>query len=470
MIDRSTIVARLREIAALLQAKGGNRYKVRAYTRGARALEASKMPLEELVEDGKLEDLPGIGAGLAGAIGELYRTGTTGLLEKLRAGEPLKIDTKSKPTKVRLYDGLLLAESLIQDLRAVRGVSNVVLTGPVAEAEELSPSLDLMITTDDPNAVIEHASFGAIEEANDEHCLLRLADGTRIDLHFGEAPVVGANPGLVTIDDIRGFTHCHSTWSDGKNTIEEMARAAAARGAKFITITDHSKNAFYAGGLDVDRLREQGDEIAEVQERLDEEGIGIRLLRGTEADILADGQIDFPDGILEQLDVVIASIHNRYKQDEEKMTQRVLRAMRWPGFKIWGHPLGRLVPSRPPIPLRVEEVLDAIAEAGNGAIEINGDPYRMDLEPKWAARARERGLKFVLSVDAHSTGNLDFLRTAVALARRAGIEEAEVLNARPPTAFLRAVKPRTDKPCYEPEEEDGTDRAQRPRRPRLHAS
>ncbi|MDF2692804.1 MAG: hypothetical protein K0S65_1187, partial [Labilithrix sp.] len=224
-------------------------------------------------------------------------------------------------------------------------------------------------------------------------------------------------------------------WSDGKHGVEEMARAAEARGAKFITITDHSKSAHYAGGLDVDRLLRQWEEIDEVQER-----VGIRILKGTESDILADGALDWPDAILERFDVVIASIHNRYRQEEEAMTQRLLRAMRLPVFKIWGHPLGRLVTTRPPVPCRVEEVLDALAESP-GAIEINGDPRRLDLEPCWARAARERGIRFVLSVDAHSTRELDNLRYAVGLARRAGLRRADVLNARGATAFERLVRP-----------------------------
>jgi DNA polymerase (family X) len=240
---------------------------------------------------------------------------------------------------------------------------------------------------------------------------------------------------LVSESDVRGFTHCHSTWSDGKHSILQMARAAEKRGASFITITDHSSNAHYAGGLDVERLERQWEEIDEVQEQ-----VTIKILRGTEADILADGAIDWPDRILERLDVVIASIHNRYRQDEAKMTERVLRAMRHPLFKIWGHPMGRLVTSRPPIPLRVEEVLDAIAES-RGAIEINGDPYRLDIEPKWARAARARGIPFVLSVDAHSMRELDNVRYAAGLARRAGIHREEVLNTRSASSFLKAVRP-----------------------------
>ena len=240
---------------------------------------------------------------------------------------------------------------------------------------------------------------------------------------------------LVRLEDLRGFVHCHTTWSDGKDSVEAMARAAKERGASYLTITDHSASAHYARGLDAERLRRQFDEIDEAAAK-----IGILLLKGTEADILADGALDFPDAIAERLDVVIASIHQRHKQDEAAMTARLLRAMRAPLFKIWGHPLGRLVTSRPPIPCRVEEVLDALA-ASRGAIEINGDPHRLDLEPRWSRLARERGLRFVLSVDAHAIGELGNARYAVALARRAGLRREDVLNTLAPADFARAVRP-----------------------------
>jgi DNA polymerase (family X) len=236
-------------------------------------------------------------------------------------------------------------------------------------------------------------------------------------------------------EDLTGFVHCHTTWSDGKNSVEEMARTAASLGARYLTITDHSASAHYAGGLDLDRLKRQWDEIAAVQER-----VSIKILRGTEADILADGALDWPDSILEELDIVIASIHQRYRQDEAKMTERVLRAIRHPIFKIWGHPMGRLVPSRPPIPLRVEEVLDALAEQ-RAAIEINGDPHRLDMEPAIARAARARKIPFVLSVDAHSTSNFEFIDYAVGLARRAGLRTTDVLTTLPAEEFAARVRP-----------------------------
>ncbi|PYN12441.1 MAG: DNA polymerase/3'-5' exonuclease PolX [Candidatus Rokuibacteriota bacterium] len=253
-----------------------------------------------------------------------------------------------------------------------------------------------------------------------------------------EAAMTGALPtDLVTEADIRGFVHCHTVYSDGRHTVAQMAKAADALGMEYLTITDHSRSAAYAGGLSVDRLEAQWEEIARVQET-----VAVRLLRGTESDILADGGLDYPDAVLERLDVIIASIHRRHRMDASQMTQRLVRAMELPVFKIWGHALGRLILSRPPVECRVEEVLDAVA-ASRAAVEINGDPKRLDLAPRWLRAARERGIRFVVSTDAHAVAELANLRYGVAMARRGWIGRNEVLNTLPADAFVRAVAPVT---------------------------
>ena len=251
-----------------------------------------------------------------------------------------------------------------------------------------------------------------------------------------EAALSGDLPAdLVTAADITGLVHCHTVYSDGQHTVEQMARAADVLGMKYMTITDHSPSAAYAGGLTVDRLKAQWDEIARVQET-----VSVRLLRGTESDILADGSLDYSDSILEQLDVVIASIHRRHRMDASQMTERLTRAMALPCFKIWGHALGRLISSRPPIECRVEEVLD-VAAASRAAVEINGDPRRLDLAPRWLRAARERGLRFVVSTDAHSMAELGNVRYGVAMARRGWVRRGEVLNTATAQEFARSVAP-----------------------------
>lgn len=250
-----------------------------------------------------------------------------------------------------------------------------------------------------------------------------------------EAAAQGTLPRLIELDDIRGMTHCHTVYSDGRNSIEEMALAAEAMGMTYLTITDHSPSAYYARGVGIDRLRAQWDEIARVQER-----VKIKLLKGTESDILADGSLDYPDHYLEQFDIVIASVHSRHKMDGGQMTERLLRALKLPLFKIWGHPLGRLLQSRAPFDCRMEELLDSIADS-RCAIEVNGDPRRLDLEPRWIRVARERGIKFIVSTDAHSVGGLENLRHGVSTARRGWLTRGEVLNTLDAPAFMRAVHP-----------------------------
>ena len=163
-------------------------------------------------------------------------------------------------------------------------------------------------------------------------------------------------------------------------------------------------------------------------------------MRGTESDILKDGALDYPDDVLEKLDVVVASIHNRYRLDARETTERIVRAMRHPLFKIWGHALGRILLHRPPVACDVEAILDAAAES-RVAIEINGDPFRLDMAPEWAKRAHARGIPFVVSVDAHATAELGNVRWGVLMAQRAGLRACDVLNTLGAREFARRVRP-----------------------------
>jgi DNA polymerase (family 10) len=212
-----------------------------------------------------------------------------------------------------------------------------------------------------------------------------------------------------------------------------MARAAESMGMEYLTISDHSPTAHYARGVTVDRLKRQWEEISRVQEN-----VSIKLLRATESDILQDGGLDYPDSILEKFDLIIASIHNRYRLDEDQMTKRIIKAMKNPLFKVWGHPLGRLLQRRPPISCRMEEILDVAAKSAT-AIEISGHPNRLDLEPRWIKEARKRPIKFVISTDAHSISDLENLKFGVGIARRGGVRRGEVLNTQRAEAFQRSV-------------------------------
>lgn len=241
---------------------------------------------------------------------------------------------------------------------------------------------------------------------------------------------------LITRADLAGNVHAHTTWSDGINSLEEMARAAKALGYSYYTVTEHSQSSGYAGGLSIEKLKQQWDEIDRVNDLVK----GIRLLKGIESDILEDGSLDYPDSVLEKLDVVIGSIHQRYSQDEDQMTKRVLNAFDNPHLHIWGHPTGRLINKREPAPMRMEEILDKAAKKGI-TIEVNGCPERMDLSPEHVRKALERGLKLSISTDAHSTNELSVhLPFALASARKGWARVGDVVNTRDVKGFLKAIR------------------------------
>ena len=239
---------------------------------------------------------------------------------------------------------------------------------------------------------------------------------------------------LLTQADIQGAVHSHSTWSDGKFPLEAMARAAVDRGLSYLTVTDHSQAAHYANGLTPERLKRQWEEI----DRLNQTLAPFRLLKGLEVDILEDGALDLDDALLEELEVVIGSIHQRHGLDEAQMTQRVLRALDHPCLDVLGHLTGRLIDERPPYALRVEAIFEKAADR-KVAIEVNGNPHRLDIKADHVRAALARGVRLVASVDAHSVGDLDNLQFAVTTARKGGARKADVLNARPVEGFLAAL-------------------------------
>ncbi len=241
---------------------------------------------------------------------------------------------------------------------------------------------------------------------------------------------------LIQLSDIKGNIHSHTTWSDGRASLMDMAMAAKAMGLTYYTVTEHSQTSGYAGGLSIDRLKAQWDEIDAVNEKLE----GITLLKGIESDILEDGSLDYPDEILEKLDVVIGSIHQRYSQDEDAMTKRVLNAFDNPFFQIWGHPTGRLLNRRDPAPMRMDEILDKAAKKGI-TIEINGCPERLDLKAEYVKQALQRGLKVVVSTDAHSVAELhQHLPLALATARKGWTTVGDALNTRDVKGFLAGLR------------------------------
>lgn len=244
-------------------------------------------------------------------------------------------------------------------------------------------------------------------------------------------------PKLICREDIRGDLQMHTTASDGKNSIEEMCEAARAIGHQYIAITDHSKSITIANGLDEKRLVQHLKNLREVNAR----GIGIRLLAGAEVDILKNGRMDYDNEFLAQVDVVVASVHSFMSIDRSAMTERLLAAMENPYTQIIAHPTGRLLLRRDPYDYDIEKVLDAAAKH-NVAFECNAYPDRLDLKDTHLRMAKERGVKIVISTDAHRVQHLDWMRYGVRMARRGWVEKGDVLNTLPIEEFLAALRPK----------------------------
>jgi DNA polymerase (family 10) len=259
-----------------------------------------------------------------------------------------------------------------------------------------------------------------------------------------QAAESGSLPTLVCDGDLRGVIHVHTTASDGRHSLEEMAQAAREAGYRYVAFTDHSKTAAYAGGLTESRVLEQREEIRALRGRFPD----LRIFHGTEADILADGSIDYGDEFLENFDLVVASVHSRFGLSAEEQTARLIRAVRNPRVAILGHPTGRLLFSREGLSADMERVIDAAAESGC-ALEINGSPHRLDLDWRLARRAVERGAALAIDPDAHSTRGLADTAYGVGIARKAWAGPAAVVNARGPEEFAAWLERRRGSPIPE---------------------
>jgi DNA polymerase (family 10) len=224
---------------------------------------------------------------------------------------------------------------------------------------------------------------------------------------------------------IRGVLHCHSTWSDGTATIEQMANAARNRGWSYLGVTDHSESAFYAGGLSREKIVRQHEEIDALNAKLED----VRILKGIEADILADGRLDYDAETLDSFDYVIGSVHSRFGMDGSAMTERILRALDDPHLTILGHPTGRILLTRGAYAVDMHAVLEKAAEVG-AAVELNADPHRLDMDWRNCRLAKELGVPVAIGPDAHSTNGLDVMEIGVGIARKGWLEERDVLNTR----------------------------------------
>jgi len=250
----------------------------------------------------------------------------------------------------------------------------------------------------------------------------------------------GELPELVELADIRGDLHMHTTATDGEDTLAEMVRAAIAGGLRYIAITDHGQRVTMARGLDKRRLLKQWDEIDRLNESLAEDGRPpIVVLKGIEVDMLEKGGLDLPDDVLEKADWVVASLHYGQNQPRERITARIIEAIENPHVSVIGHPTGRLLNKRPPYDVDIEAVIAAAARTGT-FLEINANPWRLDLNEHHAAAAKKAGVKIVISTYAHSTRGFDMMRCGVLQARRAGLEAGDIANTRTLAGLRKLMK------------------------------
>jgi len=245
-------------------------------------------------------------------------------------------------------------------------------------------------------------------------------------------------PTLIEETDIKGVVHTHSTYSDGLNTLKEMAEYTKAQGFEYLVMSDHSKSAFYANGLQPERVLMQMEEIDALNQQL----APFRIFKGIESDILNDGSLDYPEDILSKFEVIIASVHSNLRMDEAKATQRIIKAVENPHTRILGHPTGRLLLSRQGYPLDHQKVIDACA-ANGVVIELNASPYRLDLDWSWIPYALEKGVMISINPDAHSKQGIHDIHFGVLSARKGALSAEYCLNAKGVNDFVTWIESRS---------------------------
>jgi DNA polymerase (family 10) len=551
------VVKILQDIADLLELKGENQFKIRAYQRAARSIEHFPQSVEQLVKEGRLNDIPGVGEGIGKKLNELFSTGHLKYYEELRSQFPsgtsalldvpgigpktaiklsgelgisslceleealqegkvaslyrlgdkiaqniehhLKL-LRSKESRIPIGVALPVAENVISSLKS-SPIINLTAAGSLRRFKETVGDIDILGTSDRREEVLNtfahlpevkevlalgetkssvivaddlqvdlrvvpHDSFGSSLQyftGSKDHNIKLRERGRRQGLKLSEYGITeldsgvmhkftheedfyhwlglsfippelreGAEeielaqeaslPHLLELPNIRGDFHVHTDWSDGQNSVEEMAVAAKDMGYEFITITDHSRGRGVAHGLDEERVLKQLERIREVEGR-----VRIHILSGIEVDIRADGNLDLPDSVLSKLDVVIASVHSSFSQDRDRMTKRMLSAIENSQVDILGHPSGRLLGEREEVALDFETLFSACKETKT-VLEINCQPKRLDLKDSYIREAIKAGVKLSLGSDAHTISQLQYMHFGVGIARRGWCESKHVLN------------------------------------------
>jgi histidinol phosphatase-like PHP family hydrolase len=384
-MDNKRIAAVFEEIADLLELQGGNQFRIRSYRNAAQSLGSLSERLEEIAADGRLENIPNIGNSTAEKIREILETGSCKRLKELRRKVP-----RGLPELMRVPR---LGPRRVSQLHDELGVNTL---------RQLEKACG-------KNEVRENS--GEIEAA-----------------------LNGKLPTLIEGGDICGDLHCHSTASDGKLSIREMAKAAREFGHDYLAITDHSKRVAMANGLDDRRLRRHAEEIRKV----DQEMKRFWLLAGIECDILKDGKLDLKEKTLAALDWVIASAHYDRALSRKAMTERIVNAVSSGLVHCLGHPTGRRIGQSDEIRADWDKVFEACSEHGV-FVEINSQPDRLDLPDRYLRQAREAGVRFVVSTDAHGADSFANIRFGINVARRGGLEQKDVLNTKSLTQLRKEL-------------------------------
>src|SRR4051812_23132168 len=573
-MDKDQVAQLLVEISVLLELKGENPFKARAYTNAARALEGLSEPLDKLIRDNRLDEIKGIGDAIQKKVLELVSTGRLPYYEELKSSVPAglvallqipglgpkkvkalydqlqissveqleaacndckvaELDGFGEKTQSKILEGIqfrrtyasrhllcdavVASEPLVEALRSHAGVIRGSSAGSVRRCKEIIGDIDFLASTANPGPVLDFfirqpevlsvsasgdtkasvilkggiqadlrvvtdtefpfalAYFTGSKEHNivmrqraiqrglrlNEYGLFRSTEETRdpkllvpcrseeeifqaLDLTYippelredqGEfqAAEKGEIPALLEWTDLRGSLHNHSNWSDGRNTLEDIAACMRDLGCSYWAITDHSRSSVQANGLTPERLRQQITAIRAINKHFDAEGSAFRLLSGSEVDIL-EGKLDFDDELLAELDIVVASLHQGLTQNESEMTKRLISAAQNRFVHVLGHMTGRLLMERDGYKVNQRAVIDACAETGTW-IELNANPYRFDMDWRLWSYAKSKGAKCVINCDAHRNEHAGFLRLGAGIARKGWLTRDDVINTLPLTGL-----------------------------------
>ena len=569
---REKIVTILNQIALILEIKGENAFKIRAYRNGSELIENYGGDIVQITHDGKLNELKGIGKALASKIEEIVKTGQLSYFNELKSEFPdsffelfeianlgpkkigklykdLQIDSidkleecckngeiskvsgfgkksvdsiiesilfrKNNSKFFRLGDIAPIAESILEFLRQLPQTSQANIAGSYRRGKETVHDIDFIVASKLPDEIISEftnmADISSVISKGKTKSSVYLKNGIQCDLRVVsnsefpfalnyftgskshnvrmrslaikkgyslneyalsskdkkvkneihnesdlyetlglsfihpalredqgeiEAAEISNLPNLVRIENLKGTFHNHTTDSDGKNSLDEMAKAASELGLQYLGISDHSKSSVQANGLSEERLIKQIKDISQYNKTNKND---IKIFSGVECDILKDGSLDYDESILSQLDYCVASVHSSFSLSENEMTQRVIRAIESPFVTMIGHLTGRLLLLRKPYDINVSKIIDACAE-NNTIIEINANPRRLDMDWRWWKQAKDKGVKCSINPDAHKIEHFQFLHFGVKIAQKGWLESSDVVNCLPLDEIKKFLK------------------------------